>query len=222
MNETILEVKAALEACFAEQAHLTDRWHEQEPEMPACSGECTLENMRSLALLQHYYNFRLWHVEDEARRLDVDDSVIADCKRRIDGLNQHRNDYIERLDACLVEILSPALPKDATGRQNTETVGMAVDRMSILALKIFHMEEQTRRKDVHKAHIEACARKLAVLRRQRQDLMRAVLDLISAYAAGHKVPVLYSQFKMYNDPNLNPQIYGAAKHAPSQHVLEKH
>lgn len=211
MNETMLAVKAALETCFAGQAHLTAYWHEHKPEMPVCSDEYTLENMRNLALLQHYFNFQLWHVEDEARRRDVDDSVIAECKRRIDGLNQRRNDCIERLDACLVDILAPELPKNATDRQNTETVGMAVDRMSILALKIFHMEEQTRRTDADRGHLESCARKLAVLQRQRQDLMRSVLELISAYFAGHKVPVLYSQFKMYNDPNLNPQLYGVAK-----------
>ena len=208
MKEVILEIKAALETCFTGQVHSTAYWHEREPEMPVCSDEHTAENLRNLALLQHFFNFRLWHVEDEARRRDVDDSVIADCKRRIDGLNQRRNDAIEAVDRCLVDILAPALPQSATNRQNTETAGMAVDRMSILALKIYHMEEQTRRKDADKAHVEACSHKLAVLRRQRQDLMRSILELVSDYGAGHKVPVLYSQFKMYNDPTLNPSLYG--------------
>lgn len=211
MKEIILEIKAALETCFTGQVRSTAYWHECEPEMPVCSDEHTAENLRDLALLQHYFNFRLWHVEDDARRRDVDDSVIADCKRRIDGLNQRRNDAIEALDRCLADLIAPALPQSATNRQNTETVGMAVDRMSILALKIYHMEEQTRRGDADKAHIEACSQKLAVLRRQRQDLLRSILELVADYGAGHKVPVVYSQFKMYNDPNLNPKLYGAAK-----------
>lgn len=211
MKETILEVKAALETCVTGQAHFTAYWHEQEPEMPVCSDERTLENLRNLVLLQHYCNFQLWHVEDEARRRDVDDSVIADCKRRIDSLNQKRNDAIEEVDRCLTDILMPVLPKSATNRQNTETAGMAVDRLSILALKIFHMDEQTRRKDVGAEHIRSCGHKLSVLRRQRDDLMRSVLELVSDYAAGHKVPVLYSQFKMYNDPALNPRLYGTTK-----------
>jgi len=211
MNEAILELKAALETCFSGQDYFTGFWHDNEPEMPVCSDELSLENLPGLALLQHYYNFRLWHIEDEARRKDVDDSVIADCKRRIDSFNQKRNDSIEAVDRCLVSVLEPHLPKNATHRQNTETVGMAVDRLSIMALKIYHMQEQTQRKDVKKEHIRSCTQKLTVLRKQRGDLSRAVLELISDYAAGNKVPVLYAQFKMYNDPNLNPQLYGRTK-----------
>lgn len=207
MNEYVLEIKAALETCFTAQAYFTQFWHENEPELPVPSVEVTLETLRSLALGEHYYNFQLWHVEDDARRRDVDDSVIAECKRRIDFMNQKRNDAIEAFDRCLVDVLTPILPKNATNRQNTETVGMAVDRLSILALKIFHMHEQTKRKDADKEHIRACSEKLAVLKRQRNDLSRAVLELISDYANGHKAPVVYSQFKMYNDPRLNPQLY---------------
>jgi len=209
MNQSILELKAALENCFAAQGYFTAFWHENEPEMPVCSDEHSMENLRDLVLLEHFFNFSLWHIEDEARRLDVDDSVIADCKRRIDSFNQRRNDAIEAVDRCLASLLEPLLPKNVTLRQNTETAGMAVDRLSILALKIYHMEEQTRRDDVTAEHIRECARKLAVLNRQRSDLARAVLELISDYAAGVKVPVLYSQFKMYNDPKLNPAVYGS-------------
>lgn len=210
MNEIITAVQAALDACFAEQTRSTARWHEQEPTLDACLGRSGPEGLEELALRQHHFNFQLWHVEDEARRRDVDDSVIAGCKRRIDGLNQQRNDFIERLDGSLVNILEPALPKNAVMRQNTETVGMAVDRMSILALKIYHMAEQTMRADVDQAHIADCAVKLAVLQRQREDLRRAVLELVTDYAEGRKAPVLYSQFKMYNDPKLNPRLYGTS------------
>ncbi len=87
---------------------------------------------------------------------------------------------------------------------------MAVDRLSILALKIYHMEEQTRRRDVGEAHIRICSGKLDILNRQRRDLSRAVLELLADYAEGAKTPVLYAQFKMYNDPALNPALYKKA------------
>jgi len=208
MNDLLLELKAALETCFAEQVYFTAFWHERPPDMPpACSEGACLENLRDLVLVQHFYNFSLWHVEDEARRTDVDDAVIADCKRRIDGLNQKRNDAIEAVDRRLVGILEPLLPKNVSLRYNTETVGMAVDRLSILALKVYHMEEQTKRHNVSAEHIRACSGKLDILNRQRRDLVGAVLELITDYAKGNKAPVLYSQFKMYNDPTLNPALY---------------
>ena len=156
---------------------------------------------------QHLRNFRLWHVEDTARRRDVDDAVIADCKRRIDVLNQERNDRMERVDACLVALLRPYLPEACSEAYNTESPGMAIDRLSILSLKIWHMAEQTRREDASPDHIAACREKLAVLHRQRQDLAAAVQGLMAEYLAGTKRPGVYFQFKMYNDPNLNPQLY---------------
>lgn len=207
MNETLAKIKATLESCFSEQSATTARWHEVEPEHLPCPDEHTLENLRNFILPQHLFNFRLWHVEDTARRTDVSDTVIAECKRRVDALNQKRNDGIEAVDQCLVSLLQPLLPKNAANRQNTETVGMAVDRLSILALKIYHMEEQTKRADVGPEHIASCREKLAALKRQRADLIRAVLELITDYAMGHKVPFLYAQHKMYNDPKLNPELY---------------
>lgn len=208
MTEDIATVTAALEDCFSAQMSATARWHEADPEEPACLDEASLDALQCLVLSQHRWNFLLWHVEDTARRRDVPDSVIADCKRRVDGLNQKRNDGMEKVDQCLYRLLAPLLPAQAVPRQNTETVGMAVDRLSILALKIYHMDEQTRRSDVGPEHLRSCAEKLAVLTRQREDLRRAVLELIADYAMGNKVIALYSQFKMYNDPNLNPELYG--------------
>ena len=208
MNETILELKAALESCFTVQRVATAAWHETGPEDPAFDGCHSTENLRDLVLLQHSKNFQLWHVEDSARRLDVSDTVIASCKREIDKLNQKRNDYIEELDKCLNHLILPALPGNAAKRINTETAAMALDRLSILSLKIYHMEEQTRRVGVSPEHIEQCRAKFEVLERQHQALCRAVLELIDEYAAGTKVPALYNQFKMYNDPALNPELYG--------------
>jgi hypothetical protein len=207
MDERILEMKATLEACFTVQKVATAGWHETGVEEPEFDGEHSMENMRNLVLRQHAKNFQLWHTEDNARRLDVSDSVIASCKRDIDKLNQKRNDFIEELDRCLNGLLQPVLPKDARQRINTETVGMALDRLSILSLKIYHMEEETRRIGVSAEHIENCRDKLEILERQHERLCRAVLELIDEYAAGTKVPASYNQFKMYNDPELNPQLY---------------
>ena len=208
MNEMILELKAALETCFAGQMFFTAFWHENEPEVPATSDVHDMENLRNIVLKNHFFNFQLWHVEDAARRRDVGDAVIAGCKRKIDELNQKRNDCIEEVDSCLLGILAPLLPSNATARQNTETVGMAVDRISILALKTYHMEEQTKRTDVRKDHILSCGEKLRILRRQRMDLIRSVLELITDYGLGNRTPAAYAQCKMYNDPTLNPELYG--------------
>lgn len=216
MNSSHTDFDALLVECFALQAQATAEWHEQEPGdvPPAAAGASAPELLRTLVRSQHLRNFRLWHVEDTARRRDVDNAVIADCKQRIDALNQQRNDFMEKVDECLVRMLAPALPALAAGirpRHNTESLGMAVDRLSILALKVYHMDEQTRRDDVDAAHKSACAAKLATLREQRGDLAQAVLDLAAEFRAGTKQPKAYYQFKMYNDPALNPELYAAQK-----------
>ena len=206
----IKELQTAVKEGFAAQTAATEEWHSLRAPEPLSDGE---EDLRALILAQHASNFRLWHVEDRARRRDVPDAVIAACKREIDGLNQMRNDGMEKVDRRLVFLLEPLLPEKTAQRLNTETAGMAIDRLSILALKIYHMEEQTHRRDVGQGHLEACGDKLAVLQRQRLDLAQAVLELLEDYAAGRKRPAAYHQLKMYNDPNLNPELY---RHAGQQ------
>lgn len=205
------DIERDLASAFAAQNKAVVDWHKDEPEsIDASDFSDPAERLEKLVLAQHLMNFRLWHIEDVARRKDVDASAIADCKYRIDVLNQRRNDAFEAVDACLVVRLEPFIPPLAAGerpRRNTESLGMAVDRMSILALKIFHMAEQAARDDVDAAHRDACARKLAVLEEQRGDLEQAVFDLIDDFCAGLKRPKAYFQFKMYNDPALNPQLY---------------
>jgi len=206
------QLTAALRVAWEAMPGQVERWHEAEPPSGgSLPEEASLEALGSLIRAEHLVNHRLWHVEDEARRTDVDDAAIADCKRRIDGLNQARNDLIERVDACLVALLEPLLPPlpgDAPARHNTETVGNALDRLSILALKAYHMAEQAGRVDASDEHRRACAEKLAVLEDQRGHLARAVAELLADYAAGTRRPLVYRQFKMYNDPSLNPQLYG--------------
>ncbi len=199
-----------LDACFKLQDEATASWHSVSPEAPevAPDAPASAETLRALVLSQHLRNFLLWHTEDTARRTDVGPEVIADCKYRIDRLNQERNDRMERVDACLVALLSPLLPANPQPYINTESLGMAIDRLSILSLKIWHMAEQLERTDVSREHIESCRKKLHVLQEQRQDLMQAVRHLVSEFLAGTKTPKLYFQFKMYNDPTLNPELYG--------------
>ena len=202
-------LKDLLRQAASAQLESVARWHEEEPpaDLPSSPGEGLVE----LVLRQHLKNFLLWHVEDRARRRDVDDRVITLCKREIDGLNQQRNDLMEQVDAWLVRAVATfAAQKDLPEpRFNTETLGAALDRLSILSLKIFHMREQTGREDVDAGHLKSCRDKLALLEAQHRDLFRAILELVDDYALGAKSPKVYFQCKMYNDPALNPELYAA-------------
>jgi hypothetical protein len=165
---------------------------------------------------QHSFNFLLWHEEDIARSRDVDDARIAAVKRAIDGYNQKRNDGIEALDAYLLRELETQRIVPASGaRQNTETPGSAIDRLSILALRRYHMEEQAHRSDASEAHKAKVRSRLEVLAEQHADLSNSLAELLDDIFAGRKRLKVYFQFKMYNDPTLNPYLYqsGTGKNA---------
>ncbi len=153
----------------------------------------------------HFFNTKLWNEEDLARRKKVSDTEIAKNKRAIDSFNQKRNDYIEKIDYFIFENI-PFLT-EARGKQNSETLGAMIDRLSILSLKIFHMSLQTLRDDVEKLHIEVCTNKLIILKKQRYDLCVCFDELLRDCQNGLRHIKLYRQFKMYNDPNLNPKMY---------------
>ncbi|AMK12141.1 DUF4254 domain-containing protein [Pseudodesulfovibrio indicus] len=206
-------IKETIQDAIAHQTRSVLDWHFGEPvyEGDPADDLAGVRGLRELIARQHWANFQLWHVEDRARRKDVDAKVIADCKYAIDKLNQKRNDLIERVDECLINMLEPLLPSDAPERYNTETVGAALDRLSIQALKIYHMKEQCSRKDVDEEHVRQCDDKVGVLKRQHHDLERAILELLEEYFSGTKKPKVYFQFKMYNDPKLNPELYGTKK-----------
>lgn len=155
----------------------------------------------------HRYNRLLWHEEDRARRTDVGTAEIAASKRLIDQHNQKRNDAVEAIDeAILAELHDP--PRAADARLSSETAGAMIDRLSILALKIFHMRGQTERDDAGAGHIETCRGKLQRLLAQRDDLASCLDQLLAEAAAGRAYFKVYRQFKMYNDPTLNPYLYG--------------
>jgi hypothetical protein len=156
----------------------------------------------------HRNNRLLWDQEDLARRKSVPDSEIANNKRAIDRYNQKRNDAMERID----ESLWNSFPdRNENARLSSETPGAMIDRLSILSLKIHHMRLQTLRADVDRAHIEACKGKLERLKEQRTDLAACLDRLLAECARGESVFKIYRQFKMYNDPTLNPAVYGESK-----------
>jgi hypothetical protein len=154
----------------------------------------------------HKYNTLLWNEEDKARRTDVGPEAIAISKRLIDQYNQRRNDAVERIDEAILDQLSTVRPEH-DARLNSETAGAMIDRMSILSLKIYHMREQTQRGDAGNDHIVRCGEKLQRLMLQRQDLGDCFDQLLDDAAAGRAYFKVYRQFKMYNDPSLNPYLY---------------
>ncbi len=153
----------------------------------------------------HRCNIHLWNEEDQARRPDVPAEHIVASKRRIDQLNQQRNDATEAIDAALLDQLDSHSPlPDA--RLHSETPGAMIDRLSILSLKIFHMQQQLQRHDVDAVHLARCSEKLQRLRVQRRELAGCLLALLDEVRAGTACFHAYRQFKMYNDPALNPWL----------------
>ena len=164
---------------------------------------------------EHLANIRLWHEEDDARRPDVGDEVIAAVKRRIDRLNQRRNDLIEFVDESFTSAVeaSGSAPRPGS-RLHSETPGTIIDRLSILALKIFHMREETEREDASDQHRRLCGERLAVLERQRADLAGCLITLLEELVSGSATFRTYRQFKMYNDPETNPVLRAARREPP--------
>ena len=148
-----------------------------------------------------------WHLEDIVRPDDVDPATALAIKRRIDRSNQRRTDLVEQIDDRFLARYAKTQPlPDAT--INTETPAWAVDRLSILALKIYHFGIEASRTDASDEHKAKCQAKLDTLLEQRSDLTQAIDTLLSDLASGRKVMKLYRQMKMYNDPSLNPALYG--------------
>lgn len=186
-------------------AHTVALWHTQEIDNP-------YSGFLQLVCQQHTYNYQLWHEEDIARSPNVGDARIAAVKRAIDGYNQKRNDAIERLDAAILEMLAAEkIEPQGDARQNTETPGSVIDRLSILALRRYHMQEQADRADAADEHRAKARSRLEVLAEQHADLSRSLGELLEDIFAGRKRLKVYFQFKMYNDPSMNPYLYKQGK-----------
>lgn len=153
----------------------------------------------------HAFNYQLWHAEDKARREDKGHTFVYQAKRDIDYFNQQRNDRVERIDEELFQSLKPASPEVCA--LNSETPGMMIDRLSILSLKIYHMALQKDRKEVDDMHRNACHKKFETLILQRDRLGNCLEILLKEIQERTRTFCVYHQFKMYNDPALNPELY---------------
>ncbi|HEY8930752.1 MAG TPA: DUF4254 domain-containing protein [Mucilaginibacter sp.] len=151
-----------------------------------------------------------WHMEDEIRNPSIDPVLALKWKRRIDKSNQERTDLVEDIDSFFLQKYQSIKPLPAA-RINTESPAWAIDRLSILALKIYHMHEETLRKDISDADREQRKNKLSILLQQQTDLSLAIDELIEDIEKGRKYMKVYRQMKMYNDPTLNPVLYNNKK-----------
>ncbi len=221
----VVPLRAAEVLALHERLLATPGWPASEP-APADDG--LLHWVRT----NHRHNGSLWAEEDLARRTQVADAEIAANKRAIDRHNQARNDATERVDEILLVALglvdaasactdAPRATVPATARLNSETAGSMIDRLSILALKVHAMRQQTARADVDEAHRESTRAKLERLLQQRDDLAGCLDALLADAAAGRAYFKVYRQFKMYNDPRFNPALVaerargGVPAHGPA-------
>lgn len=162
---------------------------------------------------QHRANNELWHIEDEARAPGASDADLAGVKRRVDVINQLRNDLAEELDRVLLGWLGPKGLPNPAAELNSESPGLMIDRLSILALKIYHTREEAERAGAPEGHAERNLERLAILEEQRRDLAACLDALWRETLEGTRRFKLYRQLKMYNDPALNPAIYSASSPA---------
>ncbi len=156
--------------------------------------------------LKNWIDTVQWHLEDIIRDPQIDPAEALLLKRRIDKSNQDRTDLVERIDSYFWEQYHTVLPK-TNAKINTESPAWAIDRLSILHVKIYHMQEQVNRTDVSQEQHDKCAAKLAVLQEQLQDMTTSITQLLEDYASGERIMKVYRQMKMYNDPMLNPVLY---------------
>ena len=147
-----------------------------------------------------------WHYEDIIRDPDIDPSEGMKLKRLIDSSNQNRTEMVEYIDSYFLNLYSNVNPQE-NAKVNTESPAWAIDRLSILILKIYHMEEESNRKDVSDDHRNNCQKKLNVLVEQREDLSESIDQLLMDLSSGEKKMRVYKQMKMYNDESLNPVLY---------------
>lgn len=203
----LLDTEALVRQLTDLQHEAVVRWHHRDLDNP-------YTGLLAVVCQQHRYNFQLWHEEDIARSGEVGDSRIAQVKRAIDRYNQQRNDAIEQIDENLLDMLENAgVLAEADAQLNTETPGSAIDRLSIMALRIYHFEEQLDRDDVDRCHRERVAERLARCNMQHADLSHSLAELLSDLCAGRKLLKVYRQMKMYNDPSLNPYLYRSHQRA---------
>ena len=168
------------------------------------------EKIEHLLYLKNWIDTVQWHFEDLIRDPKIDPVAALQLKRRIDAFNQERTDMVEYIDSYFLQKFKDVQPKDGA-KINSESPAWAIDRFSILALKIHHMREEAVRSDASPEHRASCQMKLDILLEQRKDLATAIDDLLGDIEKGDKYMKVYRQMKMYNDETLNPVLYQGKK-----------
>ncbi|MEN9918893.1 MAG: hypothetical protein RL662_1329 [Bacteroidota bacterium] len=165
-----------------------------------------LRSIEYYLYLKNWIDTVQWHLEDIIRDPQIKSEEALKIKRRIDSSNQDRTDLVELIDSYFLDKYKGIVP-NSDAQINTESPAWAIDRLSILALKIYHMTQETERVDADDAHKQLCNKKLNILFEQRVDLSSAINELLKSIEEGSKYMKVYKQMKMYNDPSLNPVLY---------------
>ena len=195
------------ERCYSVFELATNDYHKKDDVNASICNPYEEKSLDFYLYLKNWIDAVQWHLEDIIRDPNIDPVGALAIKRRIDKSNQDRTDLVELIDNYFLDRYksAKALPGATI---NTESPAWAIDRLSILVLKIYHMQSEVERKDVSTEHNEACKRKLNVLFEQKKDLSAALDQLLNDISAGRKYMKVYKQMKMYNDPSLNPVLYG--------------
>lgn len=194
------------EECYSIFGKSIDDYHLADDVDAAIKNPFPEASFEELLYLKNWIDTVQWHLEDIIRNPDIDPAEGINVKRRIDRSNQQRTDTVEKMDDFFLAAFRQVKYKPGA-RINSETPAWLLDRMSILMLKIYHMAEQTERKDVSLLHIGKCRDKLVILQEQKEDMRQAFDELMQDIGSGTRRFKIYRQMKMYNDSTLNPVLY---------------
>lgn len=186
--------------------NIIEAYHRNDDIYAPCPSIYALGKLEQKLACKCWIDTVQWHLEDIIRDPDITPAEALQLKRRIDRSNQDRTDIVERIDDFFLDKFSSITPQP-DARLNTESLAWAIDRLSILALKIYHMSEQPHRDDASEDHIAKCRAKLEVLLMQRDDLSQAIDELFDDIMHGRRIMKVYRQMKMYNDVATNPILY---------------
>lgn len=198
------------EQCYQAFQRSIEDYHRFDNVDQPISNPYPAGSFEALLYAKNWIDTVQWHLEDIIRKPEIDPREGIVIKRRIDKSNQDRTDTVEKVDDYFLEQFKNVVPKSGA-RINSETPAWLLDRMSILLLKIYHMKEQTERKDASPDHIQKCQQKLNVLLEQRHDMKTAYDELMEDIGNGTRRFKVYRQMKMYNDASLNPMLYHQAQ-----------
>ena len=198
--------------CYKVFQQSIDDYHQIDDVNAKSKNPYKAQSFESLLYEKNWIDTVQWHLEDIIRAPEINPVEGIQIKRRIDKSNQDRTDVVEKVDDYFLEYFKGTTPRPGA-RINSETPAWLLDRMSILMLKIYHMKEQTERKDVSDEHIRKCQAKLQVLMEQKSDMRLAFDEMIEDIKAGVRRFKVYRQMKMYNDASLNPALYGSKGHS---------